>query len=161
MADRLKIDAQKPVGLDDGCSITISGITFHGVASAHETVEVDEQGRAKFLGYVLKFGDWTLYHSGDTVRYDGMAEKLRPFKIDVALLPINGRAPERRVPGNLFGREAAQLAKDIQAELGNPLPLRNVRIQHRLASRIHPRVPKAAAAIPRVALRGSVEFSGR
>jgi hypothetical protein len=31
-----------------------------------------------------------------------------------------GRAPERRVPGNLFGREAAQLAKDIEAKLVVP-----------------------------------------
>ena len=44
-----------------------------------------------------------------------MADLLRPFHIDVALLPINGRAPERRVSGNLWGREAAQLAKDIGA----------------------------------------------
>jgi L-ascorbate metabolism protein UlaG (beta-lactamase superfamily) len=49
-----------------------------------------------------------------------MSEKLSPFKIDVALLPINGRAQERRVPGNLFGREAAQLAKDIAAKLVIP-----------------------------------------
>jgi len=68
----------------------------------------------------LQFGGWTIYHSGDTVRYDSMAEKLRPFKIDVALLPINGRSPERRVPGNLSGHEAAQLAKDIGARLVIP-----------------------------------------
>jgi len=49
-----------------------------------------------------------------------MAERLRPFHIDVALLPINGRAPERRVAGNLFGREAARLAKDIRAKLAIP-----------------------------------------
>jgi L-ascorbate metabolism protein UlaG (beta-lactamase superfamily) len=49
-----------------------------------------------------------------------MAEKLRRFKIDVALLPINGRAPERRVPGNLTGTEAAQLAKDMDARLAIP-----------------------------------------
>jgi L-ascorbate metabolism protein UlaG (beta-lactamase superfamily) len=35
--------------------------------------------------------------------------------IDVALLPINGNRPERRVAGNLDGREAATLAKDIGA----------------------------------------------
>jgi L-ascorbate metabolism protein UlaG (beta-lactamase superfamily) len=120
IADRLKIDPAMPIGLDDGGSTKISGVHFFGVASAHETVEVDDHGRAKFLGYVLKFGSWTLYHSGDTVRYDGMAEKLEPFKIDVALLPINGRAPERRVPGNLSGREAAQLANDMQAKLVIP-----------------------------------------
>ena len=96
------------------------GIRFSGVASAHETVERDEQGHARFLGYVLQFGGWTIYHSGDTIRYPGMAEKLRPFGIHVALLPINGRAPERRVPGNLSGSEAAQLAKDIAARLVIP-----------------------------------------
>ncbi len=120
VADRLKIDPTKPIGLDDGGTVEVAGIRFSGVASAHDTVERDEQGRAKFLGYVLQFGGWSLYHSGDTLRYDGMAEKLRPFSVDVALLPINGRAPERRVPGNLFGPEAAQLAHDISAKLAIP-----------------------------------------
>jgi L-ascorbate metabolism protein UlaG (beta-lactamase superfamily) len=83
-------------------------------------VDCDEHGRAKYLGYVLQFGGWSIYHSGDTVRYEGMAEKLRLFSVDVALLPINGRAPERRIPGNLFGGEAAQLAKDIGAKLAVP-----------------------------------------
>ncbi len=120
VADRLKIDPAKLIGLDDGLSIEISGMRFSGVASAHETLDRDKHGRSRCLGYVLQFGGWTIYHSGDTVRYDSMAEKLRPFKIDVALLPINGRSPERRVPGNLFGREAAQLAKDVGAKLVIP-----------------------------------------
>ena len=120
VADRLKIDPAIPIGVDDGTSVEISGIRFSGIASAHETVERDEHGRAKYLGYVLEFGGWTIYHSGDTVRYEGMAEKLRPFRTDVALLPINGRALERRVPGNLFGREAAKLAKDMEAKLVIP-----------------------------------------
>jgi L-ascorbate metabolism protein UlaG (beta-lactamase superfamily) len=120
VADRLKIDPAVPIGLDDGSTIELSGIRFSGVACAHETVERDEQGRAKFLSYVLQFGDWTLYHSGDTLRYEGMAEKLRSFAVDVALLPINGRAPERRVAGNLSGPEAAQLAHDIGAKLAIP-----------------------------------------
>lgn len=119
-ADRLKIDPTIPIGLDDGISADISGMKFSGIASAHEDLDCDEKGHAKYLGYVLQFGGWTIYHSGDTVRYKGMAEKLRPFGIDLALLPINGRAPERRIPGNLFGREAAQLAKDIEAKLVIP-----------------------------------------
>ena len=120
VADRLKVDASFAIGLDDGSSVEISGIRFFGVASAHETLECDERGHAKFLGYILQLGDWTIYHSGDTVRYEGISEKLRPFRVDVALLPINGRAAERRVPGNLFGREAAQLARDIEAKLVIP-----------------------------------------
>jgi L-ascorbate metabolism protein UlaG (beta-lactamase superfamily) len=96
------------------------GDSVSGIASAHEALERDERGRAKYLGYILQFGDWTIYHSGDTVRYEGMSEKLQHFRVDVALLPINGRAAERRVPGNLFGREAAQLASDIGAKLVIP-----------------------------------------
>lgn len=120
VADRLRIDADVAVGLDDGNSVEISGIRFSGIASAHEALERDELGRAKFLGYVLQFDGWTIYHSGDTVRYEGMSEKLSQFRVDVALLPINGRAPERRVAGNLSGSEAAQLARDIEAKLVMP-----------------------------------------
>ena len=120
VADRLKIDSATPIGLDDESSIELSGIRFSAIASAHETVERDEHGRVKALGYVLQFGNWSLYHSGDTLRYDGMAEKLRSFAVDVAILPINGRAPERRVPGNLSGPEAAELAHDIGAKLVIP-----------------------------------------
>jgi L-ascorbate metabolism protein UlaG (beta-lactamase superfamily) len=120
VADRLKIDPSLPIGLDDGAAIEISQIQFSAVASAHETVEHDEQGRVKALGYVLRFGGWSVYHSGDTVRYDGMAEKLRRFAVDVAILPINGRTPGRRVPGNLSGPEAAQLAREIDAKMAIP-----------------------------------------
>jgi L-ascorbate metabolism protein UlaG (beta-lactamase superfamily) len=120
VAERLGIDSAIPIGVDDGTTVDVSGIRFSGVASAHETVERDELGRARFLGYVLQFGDWVVYHSGDTIRYPEMAEKLRPFGAHIALLPINGRAPERRVAGNLSGPEAAQLAKDIGARMVIP-----------------------------------------
>ena len=40
--------------------------------------------------------------------------------VDLALLPINGDVPERRVAGNLDGREAATLAKEIGARLVIP-----------------------------------------
>jgi L-ascorbate metabolism protein UlaG (beta-lactamase superfamily) len=124
VAERLKIDPAIPVGLDDGGSVELrigsSRIRFIAVASAHDEVERDKEGHVKALGYVLQFGDWSLYHSGDTLRYDGMAEKLRPFSVDLALVPISGRAPERRVAGNLSGPEAAQLAHDIGAKLVIP-----------------------------------------
>jgi L-ascorbate metabolism protein UlaG (beta-lactamase superfamily) len=120
VAERLGIDSAIPIGVDDGTTVEVSGIRFSGVASAHETVERDELGRARFLGYALQFGDWVVYHSGDTIRYPEMAEKLRPFGAHIALLPINGRAPERRVAGNLSGPEAAQLAKDIGARMVIP-----------------------------------------
>jgi L-ascorbate metabolism protein UlaG (beta-lactamase superfamily) len=68
----------------------------------------------------VQFGPWSLYHSGDTVRYPGMAELLSRWKLDVMLLPINGRHPSRRVAGNLDGAEAASLAKEVRARLVIP-----------------------------------------
>jgi L-ascorbate metabolism protein UlaG (beta-lactamase superfamily) len=116
VAERLHLsDPSLPVGMDDGATRTLHGIALTGVPAAHETIERDDAGRCKFLGYVARFGPWTIYHSGDTVLYEGLVERLRTFQPDIALLPINGRAPERRVAGNLNGREAAQLAHAIGA----------------------------------------------
>jgi L-ascorbate metabolism protein UlaG (beta-lactamase superfamily) len=93
---------------------------LHAVPAAHESVERDPQGRCIYLGYVVEFSGHAVYHSGDTVQYEGMVERLRRFRLDVALLPINGRHPERRVAGNLWGHEAAQLAHDVGARTAIP-----------------------------------------
>jgi L-ascorbate metabolism protein UlaG (beta-lactamase superfamily) len=120
--ERLATGGDWLVGVNDGETIDVCGFAFHPVAAAHETIERDEHGRSKFLGYVVRIGDLpiTVYHSGDCVRYEGQAELLAPFRIDIAMLPINGRRPERRVSGNLWGREAAELAHEIGAKLVVP-----------------------------------------
>lgn len=111
-AERLHCHTGWFVGMNDGDEMNVDGFSFHAIPAAHEQMETDEQGNHRFLGYIVQFGGWTIYHSGDTIRYDGMAERLQTFQIDLAFLPINGRKPERRVSGNLWGKEAAQLAKD-------------------------------------------------
>jgi L-ascorbate metabolism protein UlaG (beta-lactamase superfamily) len=120
VTDRLGIVTDLPIGLDAGENASVGAFTFHAVPAAHETLETDESGRFRFLGYVVTFGPWTVYHSGDTVLYPGMVERLREWRIDVALLPINGRAPERRVAGNLSSAEAARLGREIDARLMVP-----------------------------------------
>ena len=115
-ADRLGIDPDQLQAIDAGQSIALGTIELHAVPAAHEELAKDNLGRHQFVGYVAKLGPWTVYHSGDTIPYDGMEKILQKWKIDVALLPINGRRPERRVAGNLWGREAANLAKDIGAK---------------------------------------------
>ena len=117
---RLGCDPAWPIGLDGGHSATATRFTLTGIPAAHEQLEQDDQGRHRFLGYVVRFGPWTLYHSGDTMGYDGLVEHLRPRHVDVALLPINGSAPERRVAGNLNGVEAAALAHEIGARMVIP-----------------------------------------
>lgn len=100
--------------------VTLAGFQITAVPAAHETLDKDAQGCHLCLGYVVRCGPWTLYHSGDTVLYEGMVDLLRAFRVDVALMPINGRAPERRVAGNLWGREAAWLARQIGARCAIP-----------------------------------------
>jgi L-ascorbate metabolism protein UlaG (beta-lactamase superfamily) len=115
VCDRLRCEISWPDGLSDGESAEIQGFRIHAVPAAHEQIERDEQGRPKYLGYVVRFGPWSIYHAGDTLLYEGMEELLRPFDVDIALLPINGRTPERRVAGNLNAVEAVRLGRAIDA----------------------------------------------
>jgi L-ascorbate metabolism protein UlaG (beta-lactamase superfamily) len=95
--------------LAEGERVTIGAFTLEAVPAAHEEM------RPEFAGFVVSVGPYCIYHSGDTLLFPGMEERLRTYKIDLALLPINGRAPERRVAGNLSGPEAARLAHAIGA----------------------------------------------
>ncbi len=115
VAERLGCEEGWPVGMDDGSTVVVAGWQITGIASAHNELRTDAEGHHHFLGYVIRRGPWALYHSGDTVLYPGLAERLVEHGVDVAFLPINGNRPERRVAGNLDGREAAQLALEIGA----------------------------------------------
>lgn len=114
-AQRLGVEPASLIGLDAGAQAVVAGFTVVGVPAAHERLERDTAGHHLFLGYVVRCGPWTLYHSGDSVRFPNMAELLIPHAVDVAILPINGSRPERKVAGNLDGAEAAQLAHDMDA----------------------------------------------
>jgi L-ascorbate metabolism protein UlaG (beta-lactamase superfamily) len=110
---------REPIGIDDGQTVEVAGFRITAVPAAHEAIERDGEGRMLHLGYVVRCDELAIYHAGDTVRYDGMAERIGA--VDVALLPINGRAPERRVAGNLDGEEAAALAHELPARLAIPM----------------------------------------
>ncbi|MBL7872896.1 MAG: MBL fold metallo-hydrolase [Cyclobacteriaceae bacterium] len=120
IVDRLKCESNFPIGLTDGEEKTVAGFTFHGVPAAHNQIERDEQGRCRFMGYVVQFKKFSVYHSGDTLWYDDIVDILTPFQVDIAFLPINGNEPERGVAGNLNCEEAARLGKEIQAKLVIP-----------------------------------------
>lgn len=115
VAERVKCEREFSVGLSDSKSVTIDGFSFHGIPAKHNEIERDENGNCKYMGYVIEFGDHTIYHSGDTLWFDEMVGLLKPFSVDVAILPINGNDPARKVAGNLNYREAAELGKAIDA----------------------------------------------
>jgi len=116
VAERTKCDKDFPIGLNDGMHLAIGGFTFHGIPARHNEIERDEAGNCKYMGYVIEFGAHRIYHSGDTLWFEGMVDLLKSFAVDVALLPINGDDPGRKVAGNLNAKEAAQLGKAIDAK---------------------------------------------
>jgi L-ascorbate metabolism protein UlaG (beta-lactamase superfamily) len=79
----------------------------YAAPSAHPRLDWTADGGYPYLGYLIRFGRWTIYHAGDCALYEGLAERLRPYNVSVALLPIGGN--------NFSVSEAAQLAADIGA----------------------------------------------
>jgi L-ascorbate 6-phosphate lactonase len=80
----------------------------YSATSAYRTLDRTPPGGYPHLGYQIRFGDYTIYHSGDCGLYDGMVDRLRPYNVTVALLPIDGN-------GNFEIAEAVQLAEDFHA----------------------------------------------
>lgn len=111
VTERVNCALDFPIGLNDGMAVQLDEFSFHGIPAKHNEIDRDEQGHCRYMGYVIRFGNCSIYHSGDTLWFDELPELLRPFSIDLALLPINGNKPERKVAGNLDHIEAVKLAK--------------------------------------------------
>jgi L-ascorbate metabolism protein UlaG (beta-lactamase superfamily) len=90
--------------------VVAGGFAVRAVPSAHERIDRNPAGNHLYLGYVIECGGFRLYHSGDSLAYDGLTEELGDEPFDVLFLPINGRDPARGVPGNMTAAEAVDLA---------------------------------------------------
>jgi L-ascorbate metabolism protein UlaG (beta-lactamase superfamily) len=120
-AERLQVPPERLTPIRaDGEAIRTGPFTFHAIPSAHEALEQDEHGDHRYIGFLVQAGEQTIYHSGDCVPYEGLVDRLRNRKIDVTLLPINGRDPARGVAGNFTAEEAVWLGKQIQTGLVIP-----------------------------------------
>jgi L-ascorbate metabolism protein UlaG (beta-lactamase superfamily) len=93
-------------------TLQIGALTVHSLPSAHPDFDFKPETGHAFLGFVLQADGVTLYHSGDTLAYDGLADKLRPFAPDVLFLPING-AQVPGTPPNMDAAEAIALAQSV------------------------------------------------
>jgi L-ascorbate 6-phosphate lactonase len=100
-------------------TFTVGPMTVHSLPGAHPDFDYAEATGYPFLGFVFQVDGLTLYHSGDTLAYAGLAERLRAFNLDIAFLPINGGY----VPGtppNMNIPEALVLAQQAQPRLVIP-----------------------------------------
>lgn len=111
VCNRLQIEQDKPIGLNDGMTHEEGWISFTAIPAAHNEIDRDEKGNCHYLGYMINIAGMNIYHSGDTLLYAGMEDRIKAFQPKLALLPINGNDPSRKVAGNLNAAEAVQLAK--------------------------------------------------
>lgn len=104
-------------------TLQVGKLTVHSIPSAHPGLDYDDRTGYPFLGFVFEADGVTIYHSGDTIVYDGLVERLQRFNIDLAFLPINGsdaRREQLHVPPNMDGEQALALARQIGARLVIP-----------------------------------------
>ncbi len=124
LAVELPVALDRLVGLDDGKSVHVAGVKISAVAASHEFLDQDpETGRYPYLGFIFEADGRTWYHAGDTVWYEGLQTKLRRWKFDLMLLPINGRDAHRLstgIIGNMTYQEAADLSGPLNPGLVIP-----------------------------------------
>ncbi len=132
MVTEAGIAPDRVVGVQPGDDVELAGLRVMPVPAKHGVTMEDaygfgeelSDGLIRFLGYVVDAEGMRLYHAGDTIHYDGMESRLRDLAIDVGMLPINGRDPEREardIVGNLSEREAAWLAQACRFDLLIPM----------------------------------------
>lgn len=100
-------------------------IRIQPVPAAHETLQTTGNDQAhRFVGYLVQLNGVTMYHAGDTLVYPELLDLLRKERIDVGMLPINGRdyfRGSRNLLGNMDLREAAELAHTVGMDTVIPL----------------------------------------
>ncbi len=121
----LDIAEDRFIGMNDGVSINLCGITITGIASAHELLNLNKiTGEYPCLGYIIEGNGVKIYHAGDTCIYPGLHEKLRVSgHFNAIFLPINGRDAirlENNIIGNMTYQEAADLAGYLEPDLVVP-----------------------------------------
>ena len=114
-AHSIGVDYHRMVTTNADLRVEFLDDRIYAVPSAHPSLDWTSAGGYPYLGYLVRFGNWTIYHAGDCVPYEGLAAKLRPYNVSVALLPVNGRGI------NFDVAEAAQLAGEIGAHWFVPM----------------------------------------
>jgi L-ascorbate 6-phosphate lactonase len=121
LVETLGLPADRVVGIGPGEAVELAGLRVYAVRALHGDTPSDaygfdgaaRDGACRFLGYVFDDGNVRVYHSGDTIPFEGLEDEVRRLAPDVALLPINGRDADREalgIVGNLDAAEAVELA---------------------------------------------------
>ena len=101
------------------------GLELISVPAAHPTVERDECGSLRCVGYIFRYKKKCIYHSGDTVVDSELIQAInRVGGVDVAFLSINEKnyyRDQMGIIGNMSVRDAFGFAEDIGVKTVVPM----------------------------------------
>jgi L-ascorbate metabolism protein UlaG (beta-lactamase superfamily) len=124
-ANSMGIDYLRMITVDAGEPVEFlkdeNAIRIDPVPSAHESLDWTPSGGHPYLGYVIRAGAHRIYHAGDCVLYPGLVDRLSPFNVTLALLPISGHHDDSPAPGCFTPHEAAILGEAIGARWIAPM----------------------------------------
>lgn len=130
----MNIPYERMTTTDNGLRIEYFKDSLYGrvysVPAAHPELEWHPIGGFPRLGYLIRFERITIYHAGDTLCYEGLADRLKPYNPTVAILPIGGT-------NNMTIPQGAELARQIGARWLIPMHYEdpNGFIEHMLGHR--------------------------
>lgn len=118
---QLGVSAERIIGAQPGEALEIRDLVIHVLPASHGDDPAEgygfgrerSDGLYRYLGYLVEADGTRICHAGDTIPFEGLEDLLRERRVDLALLPINGRDPAREalgIVGNLDEREAAHVA---------------------------------------------------
>jgi L-ascorbate metabolism protein UlaG (beta-lactamase superfamily) len=99
----------------------ISGLEVTMTPCKHWGARFFKDTHRGFGGYVIRGGEHTLYHSGDTAYFDGFKKIGQRLQPDVALLPIGAYRPDSYRGVHTCPEEALQAFLDLGA--GRMIPM--------------------------------------
>ena len=120
----MSISPQRIHTLRGDDSMSAGEMTVSAIPAKHEQFDQAAEDGYPYLSYVIRLEGMTLFHAGDTIPYPQQLEKVRPDRVDVAMVPINGRDDARRrlgCEGNFTCEEAVDFALRIEATLTIPM----------------------------------------
>ena len=131
------IPGDRVTGVRIGTPVELGGVRATPVPARHAVRIEDgyslgdqELRTPRFVGYVVELDGVRLYHAGDTLADEAIVRAVVDLRPDIALLPINGRDPDRErrgIVGNLAPDEAAELARDLSVALAIPMHFDTIR----------------------------------
>ncbi len=90
------------------------------IPSAHPTIEIDDQGFYRYLGFLFEGNGFKLYHSGDTFVHQTIIDILFEYlPINTVLLPINEHnffKEKIGIVGNMGIRDAFNFAELLKTD---------------------------------------------